>query len=305
MADPSQSAMPRVDLNTADREALCQLPGIGPALAERIIERRQSVGPFAAVSDITSVKGITRAMYERLAGQAHVSIPTPEAPPNSPEPVVIVGPPPVREPPPLVEPPLALVPKPAPAEQALPPPPPPQPQPPPAARRDWTALVGMTMLGAFLGAMLALLALAGMNEGTLALNERAQVLDLTSRNEALSSRADALQTEVDSLRARLSVLEGLTTRLDDAEAALTEMTTALDAVETDVAALDVRAEALSADVAQVRVAAERFDGFIQGLQALLSDLAAAPQPTSTAPPPTRTPAASATHAQLTSTPIAP
>jgi competence ComEA-like helix-hairpin-helix protein len=301
MAGPSQPANPRVDLNTADRETLCQLPGIGPALADRIIERRQSMGPFARVSDVTSVKGITPTLYERLAERAYVAAPAQETIPDSPEPVVIVEPlpPSSREFPPLAEPPLALVAQPAQAEQA-PPPPPAPPGPPPAPGRDWTALMGMTVLGAFLGAVLALLALAGLNRGTLVLNEQAQVLDLTSRNEALNSRAGTLESEVESLRARLSALEGLTTRVDDAEAALKEMTTALDAVETGVAALDERTEALSTDVAKARAAAERFDGFIEGLRALLGQLEAEPRPTSTAAPSTPTPTPGPTP-----TPLAP
>lgn len=45
-------------LNAGDAEALDQLPGIGPVLAQRIIESRTLEGPFVFPEDLTAVKGI-------------------------------------------------------------------------------------------------------------------------------------------------------------------------------------------------------------------------------------------------------
>lgn len=55
-----------VDINTADEEALEQLPGIGPALAERIVQDRAANGPFASVDDLTRVPGIGEKTLESL-----------------------------------------------------------------------------------------------------------------------------------------------------------------------------------------------------------------------------------------------
>jgi comEA protein len=52
----------RVDLNRAERAELLQLPGIGPALAERIESRR----PYEHVHQLREVAGIGPATYERL-----------------------------------------------------------------------------------------------------------------------------------------------------------------------------------------------------------------------------------------------
>ncbi|MEW1980001.1 ComEA family DNA-binding protein [Citricoccus sp. NPDC079358] len=57
-----------VNLNTADVTALEQLPGIGPALAGRIVEHREQVGPFGSLEDVDAVSGIGPAMMERLDG---------------------------------------------------------------------------------------------------------------------------------------------------------------------------------------------------------------------------------------------
>jgi comEA protein len=76
-----QSAVPRVGpraaaraappskpipINTATAEQLDQLPGIGPALAKRIIEFRTEHGPFASVDDLTNVRGIGPALLEKI-----------------------------------------------------------------------------------------------------------------------------------------------------------------------------------------------------------------------------------------------
>jgi len=56
----------RVNINQADSLTLQTLPGIGPAMAERIIAYRQENGPFTTVEDILNVKGIGPATLEKL-----------------------------------------------------------------------------------------------------------------------------------------------------------------------------------------------------------------------------------------------
>lgn len=47
-----------VNINTADRELLTQLPGIGSVTAEKIVEFRQTNGKFQSIDELTNVKGI-------------------------------------------------------------------------------------------------------------------------------------------------------------------------------------------------------------------------------------------------------
>ncbi|MDC7121032.1 helix-hairpin-helix domain-containing protein [Cellulomonas fimi] len=54
-----------VDLNTADVAALDALPGIGPVLAQRIVEHRTE-RPFSAVDELADVRGIGPALLENL-----------------------------------------------------------------------------------------------------------------------------------------------------------------------------------------------------------------------------------------------
>lgn len=67
-ADGTEDAGP-VDLNRADAETLQGLTGIGPALAERILEHRETVGPFESLEDLAGVRGIGPATLEDLEGQ--------------------------------------------------------------------------------------------------------------------------------------------------------------------------------------------------------------------------------------------
>lgn len=61
-----------VNINTASAAELEALPGIGPALAQRIVDHRQQHGPFASVDDLLDVPGIGRAKLEALKGAATV-----------------------------------------------------------------------------------------------------------------------------------------------------------------------------------------------------------------------------------------
>jgi competence protein ComEA len=59
------SARP-LDLNTAAAVELELLPGIGPALAQRIVDYREANGPFAQVEDVVNVSGIGPATLDKI-----------------------------------------------------------------------------------------------------------------------------------------------------------------------------------------------------------------------------------------------
>jgi competence ComEA-like helix-hairpin-helix protein len=56
----------KIDLNTADQETLDDLPGIGPALAARIVAYRENVHPFEEVIELTAVPGISEKMVREI-----------------------------------------------------------------------------------------------------------------------------------------------------------------------------------------------------------------------------------------------
>lgn len=55
-----------IDINTATAIELDRLPGIGPALAGRIVAYRETNGRFATIADIQRVKGIGKKKYESI-----------------------------------------------------------------------------------------------------------------------------------------------------------------------------------------------------------------------------------------------
>lgn len=55
-----------ININTADSAQLQTLPGIGPTLAQRIIDYRQTHGSFQSVYDLTEVSGIGLTKLENI-----------------------------------------------------------------------------------------------------------------------------------------------------------------------------------------------------------------------------------------------
>lgn len=56
----------RIGINAATSEELQRLPGVGPAIAERIVDYRARYGPFGSVEELTAVKGIGPKTFEKL-----------------------------------------------------------------------------------------------------------------------------------------------------------------------------------------------------------------------------------------------
>ena len=71
-AASAAGASGRVCLNTATREALLSLPGIGEKTAERILAYRDAYGKFVTVEQLLDVEGIGEALLEKLRPYVYV-----------------------------------------------------------------------------------------------------------------------------------------------------------------------------------------------------------------------------------------
>ncbi|OLB87723.1 MAG: hypothetical protein AUI12_06200 [Acidobacteria bacterium 13_2_20CM_2_57_6] len=55
-----------VNINTATSEELQQVPGIGPATAEKILQMRKSYGAFKSVDDLLAIRGLGPKRLEKM-----------------------------------------------------------------------------------------------------------------------------------------------------------------------------------------------------------------------------------------------
>ena len=61
-----------IDINTADAEKLTDLPGVGRALAQRIVDYRKEHGPFKTVDELLNVRGIGEKSLARFRDRVTV-----------------------------------------------------------------------------------------------------------------------------------------------------------------------------------------------------------------------------------------
>jgi hypothetical protein len=75
-----------LDLNRAGADALSDIPGLSPLLAQRIVRHRQQAGPYRSLSALRSVRGVTAALYARVRPYLTVAPPAASRSPYGPVP---------------------------------------------------------------------------------------------------------------------------------------------------------------------------------------------------------------------------
>lgn len=63
-----------VNINTATSEELQQVPGIGPATAQKILQMRKSYGPFKSVDDLLAIRGLGQKRLDKMRKYLTVGI---------------------------------------------------------------------------------------------------------------------------------------------------------------------------------------------------------------------------------------
>ena len=69
----SSFAIAAININTASKEELDALPGVGPVKAQAIVDYRKANGPFKTIDDLKKVNGIGDATFEKLKSGISVS----------------------------------------------------------------------------------------------------------------------------------------------------------------------------------------------------------------------------------------
>ena len=74
-AAATATATAPVNLNTATVEQLATIPGVGPKMAERIIDYRQKNGGFKKVEDLMNVSGVGEKSFLKMKPLITVTAP--------------------------------------------------------------------------------------------------------------------------------------------------------------------------------------------------------------------------------------
>ena len=72
LADP---ALTMIDINAATAVELESLPGIGPVIAERVVQHRAAIGGFTSIDQLADVNGISTRMVEEIRSRVVVKAP--------------------------------------------------------------------------------------------------------------------------------------------------------------------------------------------------------------------------------------
>jgi competence ComEA-like helix-hairpin-helix protein len=248
----------RIDPNTADIEELIQLPGVGEALARRIMNAR----PFMGIEDMLRVQGVGKATLDRLTSHIafgeEISIPreakalrtvkeAPRKTPLSTTPVVADG------------------------------------------RTKFNRgailwlIVGTVLVSVSLSVLLNLAILGGINK-TLNIGQHSSVRQMASDIVELQADIDELTSLIRAIDRRIEAVEGLSGRVASVENEFVELH---DEITRSLEEINSRLKQIDDLMRKVDLISERvsvFDEFLDGLSQLLMGSSPATEPELTPQP---------------------
>lgn len=254
-----------VNLNTAKLDELTALPGVGKALAQRIVANR----PYQHVEELQNVSGIGVAAFERLSPLIHLGdVLVDESETNQ-----AVDAEHEQDPAPEEEVDALAVDTEIPEDGLSPEQEIAQPEPeietPPEQKvstpkektvtrgRVWLYSLVTSFFAFVLALVVTLGIVAGINGG-LTFARPAQISALNREIQAANAQMEVLRQDVEGLHARLANLEGVGERVDQ--------------IEREVNEVVQESDALVVEMETIRSEASQFQGFLDGLRELLSTL---------------------------------
>lgn len=269
-------------LNAAGREELTALPGVGPALAQRLMTAR----PFGSLDAVRAVQGVSAGLLEKIQAAAPPEGGLPEAAPHeagepAPEPssrsardllrqkgqeaqqairggfaglgaAVNRGGQTARR---------AVESLPGTLEQVS-----------RSRGPGWTLLVssGVSILVAVI---LTLAVLGGIN-GSLRFGTASESRSLQREAAQLAARVETMQQDLTGLRTRVDTLEGLGARMVALEKSQAQLSTDIRTASRAVASMQTDIGVLQERTGQLEERTQRFETFLKDLQTLLAGLLA-------------------------------
>jgi competence ComEA-like helix-hairpin-helix protein len=281
-----------IDLNAATVTDLQQLPGIGPALAVRIVDYRDQVGGFAAPTDILAVTGIAQTTYDSIADRLTVG---PIEPPPPPEPQAVeveAGP----EPEPVAEEePLQPEPEPVAEEEPFEPvsepveeeapeaelqpaeavvQPPRGPEPPlvevVSAQVGWGRFLLMGLLSILIGAATTLAILYFLN-GTLDF-QTASTRALRAEAYRLDGELETLRSQMSQIESELASLQDLVPQVEELQASVRTMSRDLEATQAELDSAVQELQAVQESIDTVSTAVTGMEDDVAALQTDVGEL---------------------------------
>ena len=268
-----------VDPNTADPETLQRLPGVGPALAQRILDTR----PFTDPEDMRRVPGLGEVALTRLAPHLKLAFIAGEAAATSPEPPPQASPPTSETSSPQAElegaeavPTRAHAPTPSSVRPRQSPP-----VRPPFSRTEtlWLAL-GSALGSLLLAIVLTLVILAGIN-GTLSIGRNRAVRQLSTDLADAQRSLQEVASSLDAIDGRLQALAGLSGRMTTVEGQVSGLQGEMDRALAQVEAMQSSLDGLARETQALSARVSRFDAFLDGLTQLLGTVQPTPVPSTT------------------------